>query len=409
MNIDFCEFVGHKIWVLADQTIGEVVHKFAHHDFDFMAVREGDAVLGLCSKRDVGILLGSKYGFSLFAAKPIREHLRPTPIFISTETPVHEVFTAVFAREEETFYDDILLLGTSGEFLGLIFTQTLIKLQNRFHLDSIRLLEAQSELIRQKNEQIEADLCLSRELQLALLPLSYPTFPPRSPNLAGIIRFCHFYRPFGIVGGDFFHFKKLSDSSAALFIADVMGHGVRSAIVAAMLRTLLEDLPMEKFSDPAGLISHINRSMTKILLEAGNSGLFATALALHIDAETQFMRYASAAHPLPLHVQNRHRRVVTLEHSNPGTVLGVFDQAIFVNQESSYERGDSVLAFTDGIIEVEDAAGHEFDRGQLGQAVMCTLDRPVDDMIEAILTQARAFSATGEFTDDVCIVGVDLS
>jgi CBS domain-containing protein len=103
MVIDFREIVGHRFCVRADQTIGEVVQAFAHHDFDFMAVLDGNAVLGLCSKRDVGILLGSKYGFSLFANRPIRDHLRPKPIFVKVETPAHEVFTAVFAREKEAF------------------------------------------------------------------------------------------------------------------------------------------------------------------------------------------------------------------------------------------------------------------------------------------------------------------
>ena len=137
MVIDYREIVGHKSCVWADQTIGEVVQVFAHHDFDFMAVLDGNAVLGLCSKRDVGILLCSKYGFSLFANRPIRDHLRPKPVFVRVGTPAHEVFTIVFARGEEAFYDDVLLLDPSGGFLGLIFTQSLIKLQNRFHLDSV--------------------------------------------------------------------------------------------------------------------------------------------------------------------------------------------------------------------------------------------------------------------------------
>ena len=124
MVIDYREIVGHKSCVWAEQTIGEVVQVFAQHDFDFMAVLDGNTVLGLCSKRDVGILLGSKYGFSLFANRPIRNHLRPKPVFVKVETPVHEVFTTVFAREEEAFYDDVLLLERTGGFLGLIFSIT---------------------------------------------------------------------------------------------------------------------------------------------------------------------------------------------------------------------------------------------------------------------------------------------
>jgi serine phosphatase RsbU (regulator of sigma subunit) len=374
-----------------------------------MAVLDGNAVLGLCSKRDVGILLGSKYGFSLFANRPIRDHLRPKPIFVKVETPAHEVFTAVFAREKEAFYDDVLLLGPSGEFLGLIFTQTLINLQNRFLLESIRLLEEQGKEISRKNEQIEADLCLSRELQQALLPLSYPSFPARSPGGADTIRFHHFYRPLGIVGGDFFHIKKLSSQAVGIFIADVMGHGVRSTMVTAMLRSLLEELSDEGYKDPAGLLDHINQKLTRILIEAGKDILYATALYLVVDAGQQSIQYASAGHPLPIHVQARKNRVETLGHSNPGTVLGMFGEAVFFNAEAIYEAGDSIILFTDGIVEVEDSAGKEFGRTCLCEATRSVIGSPVNEVIDAMISRSKGFAAKGEFTDDVCVVGIDLA
>ena len=409
MVIDYREIVGHRFCVRAEQSIGEVVQLFAHHDFNFMAVLDGTTVLGLCSKRDLGILLGCKYGFSLFANRPIRDHLRPKPVFVRVETPIHEVFTTVFTRGEEAFYDDVLLLDSSGRFLGLIFTQTLIKLQNRFHLDNIRLLEKQSNEISRKNEQIEADLCLSRELQQALLPLSYPSFPPRSPDGADTIRFHHVYRPLGIVGGDFFHIRKLSDQTVGIFIADVMGHGVRSTMVTAMLRTLFEEFPEEGYKDPAGLLDHINQKLTRILIDAGKDILYATALYLVVDAEQQSILYASAGHPLPIHVQVRKNCVENLVHSNPGTVLGMFDDTVFFNNEAHYELGDSVILFTDGITEVEDSAGKEFGRTGLCEAASNVIGHPVSEVIDAMLSQSKGYAAKGEFTDDVCVVGIDLA
>ncbi len=409
MVIDYREIVGHKSCVWADQTIGEVVQVFAHHDFDFMAVLERNTVLGLCSKRDVGILLGSKYGFSLFANRPIRNHLRPKPVFVRVGTPAHEVFTTVFARGEEAFYDDVLLLGPSGGFLGLIFTQSLIKLQNRFHLDIIRLLEEQGKEISRKNEQIEADLCLSRELQQAFLPLSYPNFPSRSPGGADTIRFHHFYRPLGIVGGDFFYIKKLSSQTVGIFIADVMGHGIRSTIVTAMLRALLEELPEEGYKNPAGLLDHVNQKLTRILIEAGKDILYATALYLVVDAEQQSIQYASAGHPLPIHIQVSEKRVEALVHSNPGTVLGMFGDTVFFNNEAHYELGDSLILFTDGIIEVEDSAGKEFGCACLCEATRSVIGHPVNEVIDAMVSRSKGFAAKGEFTDDVCVVGVDLA
>jgi len=409
MAVDLRGLVGHGFWVPADQTVGEVFETFSAHDFDFFGVRDGDAVLGICSKRDVGMLLGSKYGFSLFAPKPIRKHLLPQATCVTLGTPIHEVFAVVFAREEDRFYDDVVLLGREKEFLGLIFTQTLVKLQNRFHLESIRLLERQAQEISLKNEQIEEDLRMSRELQQALLPVSYPKFAPRRPAQADMLRFHHDYRPLGLVGGDFFHVEKVSETAAGVFIADVMGHGARSAIVTAMLRAMLEEFAEGEFNDPAGLLGHINRKLTRILQQAGNGALYATALYVLVDAESLAVRHASAGHPAPIHVRGRLGYAEALKHPNPGTVLGVFEGAEFFNHETAYEPGDAIITFTDGITEVEDASGLEFGLARVCAAISAAIGRPTPEIFQALTRQALDFAGSGGFADDVCLVGIDLA
>jgi serine phosphatase RsbU (regulator of sigma subunit) len=409
MSVDLRELVGHRLWVPASRTVGEVFEQFSAHDFDFFGVLdEGGGVLGICSKRDVGMLLGSKYGFSLFAPKPIRKHLLPKAACVMLGTPVHEVFAAVFAREEECFYDDVILLGPAGEFLGLIFTQTLVKLQNRFHLESIRLLERQAREISLKNGQIEEDLRMSRELQQALLPTSYPTFAPRPPSPVEALRFHHYYRPLGLVGGDFFHVEKVSETAAGVFVADVMGHGARSAIVTAMLRAMLEELGADEFNVPAGLLSHINRKLTRILREAGNGALFATAQYVLADAGGRALCHASAGHPAPIHLRARLGRAEALAHPNPGTVLGVFEDAAFFNHETAYEAGDRLIVYTDGIAEVEDAVGREFGLARVCAAISAVADRPMPAVFAALAGQALAFAGPDGFADDVCLVGVEL-
>ncbi len=403
------DLISHNNWVQADQSLGLVFQVFTNHDFDFMAVQEGGAVLGLCSRRDVGMSLGSKYGFSLFASKPVREHVLPNPVFVKIGTSINEVFTAAFARGEEAFYHDVILLDSQGGFLGLITTQTLVKLQNRHHLENIRLLERQSREISLKNEQIEEDLRLSRELQQALLPACYPVFPPRSPGSADRLRFHHYYRPYGIVGGDFFHVKKLDYGSAGVFIADVMGHGVRSALVTAMLRAMLGELAENEFKDPAILVGHVNRELCKILSQVEETALFATALYVMVDTESQRFRYATAGHPLPIHVRRHKGHGEPLEHPEPGTVLGVFGGVAFVNGEASYDPGDSLILFTDGISEAANADGEEFGLARLCAALAISSGLPIREAFAKLIAQAESFTGLGGFTDDICLVGIDLA
>jgi sigma-B regulation protein RsbU (phosphoserine phosphatase) len=130
-----------------------------------------------------------------------------------------------------------------GRFLLLtVFRDITVRKQaeDRERKVNEELARSQAEL-RKKNEILEDDLKMARDIQQAILPQQYPTFPPGVDEASSLLRFAHRYHPTGQVGGDFFNVLALSDSQAGLFICDVMGHGVRSALVTAMVRGLVED------------------------------------------------------------------------------------------------------------------------------------------------------------------------
>ena len=97
-----------------------------------------------------------------------------------------------------------------------------------------------AEELRRRNQELEEDLEMARELQGALMPRDYPSFSdPRAQGSA--LRFSHIFNPSAVVSGDFFDIIKLSDTAAGIFICDVMGHGVRAALVAAIVRALVSE------------------------------------------------------------------------------------------------------------------------------------------------------------------------
>ena len=77
--------------------------------------------------------------------------------------PIGDVLRAVFARPDENFYDDVLLVDENGGFLGFIATETLFKVQNALLLTNIRELEERDREIRRKNEQMETDLRMATD------------------------------------------------------------------------------------------------------------------------------------------------------------------------------------------------------------------------------------------------------
>src|SRR5690606_27287299 len=113
------------------------------------------------------------------------------------------------------------------------------------------------------------------------------------------LNFCHRYLPTTTLGGDFFDVLALSDTMAGVFICDVMGHGVRSALVTAMMRALVgERTPVTV--DPGQFLTELNRHLLFILPQT-DTPMFASAFYVVIDVEKGLVSYANAGHPSPLY------------------------------------------------------------------------------------------------------------
>lgn len=174
--------------------LGEVYDVLNPNAIESIAVLHGETLVGVCSRTRLDVLLGQHYGYVLFAKTPAGDHLSTDYLKVTTDTPTTEVLTRVFSRSEDQFYDDVVLVDPHGGFLGFIEMQTLIILQNRFFMQSITQLENQQAEFNRKNRQMENDLLLARQVQLALLPQEFPTFPPGVDPSQNRIRFYHHYQ-----------------------------------------------------------------------------------------------------------------------------------------------------------------------------------------------------------------------
>lgn len=92
----------------------------------------------------------------------------------------------------------------------------------------------------EKNLLMEEDLKMARELQMTFLPEHFPTLPSGATEAASAIKYCSIFHPTSSMSGDFYNVVSVSDTAVGVFICDVMGHGVRAALVSAMMRALEE-------------------------------------------------------------------------------------------------------------------------------------------------------------------------
>lgn len=265
------------------------------------------------------------------------------------------------------------------------------------------------EALRKKNEQMEDDLKMAREIQQTMLPQQYPIFPKEAVASESHFRFSHRYLPTGAVGGDYFNVLALSDTEAGVFICDVMGHGVRSALIAAMVRALVEELkPLG--GDPGRLLTQLNRDLCAILKHTGSPTLI-TAFYLVADAGKRQLRYANAGHPKPLLV---HRSTASLEalvneggKSEPA--LGLFEQAFYGTSQRPLADADLVMLFTDGLYEVEGTGQQLYTQEMLVDAVRRRAKLPAAELFDELLAEIKEFALGQDFMDDVCLVGMEVA
>ena len=337
-SIDLRTLVSHRTATQSVASMESVSEIFKNGPANFMAVLDGERLLGMCSRQETAALLGGRYGFSLWARKPIGEHLCKQETRIEVAMPIGDVLRAVFARPDKNFYDDVLLVDESGGFLGFIATETLFKVQNALLLTNIRELEERDRVIRHKNEQMETDLRMATELQQALMPNTYPSFPSESKGVTAL-RFYHRYLPASMMGGDFFYIARHSDDTAGICICDVMGHGVRAALITAMLRALIETHAAEA-ADPGRFLTELNNEFTRIMKQTGTL-VFATVLYCVINIRERDARFARAGHPAPLRVRRTAGEVQTVAsgEGSSGPAMGLIPNAQFKTTQAKLAPG----------------------------------------------------------------------
>jgi serine phosphatase RsbU (regulator of sigma subunit) len=262
--------------------------------------------------------------------------------------------------------------------------------------------------LREKNEQMEEELKMAHELQMALLPQQFPSIPRGEAPTESEIKFSSFYYPMAAVSGDFFTVNRLSDTAVAVFIADVMGHGVRAGLITAMLSVLVEKFSASA-ADPAVMLTNINRGLVAILKNT-DSNLFVTGFYLIADAARSRILYANAAHPEPLLLHRLRGELEELSaNGSGGPALGLFDDAPYRTCECPLALDDFIMLFTDGLFEVESPDFELYSRERLTAAVRERVRLPSAKMLAELLGEIRRFSERTEFSDDVCIVGMDVT
>jgi sigma-B regulation protein RsbU (phosphoserine phosphatase) len=359
-------------------------------------------------------LLG-KTDFDLFPREAAEKYWRDDLIIMERGETMEITEESKPIGSSEKDYHHVIktpLRDESGKVIGLqgMFWDITekIRAEEQIRRTTMELGRSREEL-RVKNTLMEESLRMAREIQLTMLPQQYPVFPAGVPAEQSALKFVHRYQPAETVSGDFFNVIALSDTEVGVFICDVTGHGVRAALVTAMIRALVEELKPHSH-DPGIFLRKLNSDLCNILKTTG-SPMLTTAFYLVANWQTGTMRFANAGHPKPLLVNRSNDKIEALAntcgHGQPA--LGLFDDPPYETSEVKIAPGDFVMLFTDGLYEVQGSNEELYSQQRLVVDMKNLIQKPAGELFDALLEAVRAFSISHEFEDDVCLVGMEFA
>lgn len=265
-----------------------------------------------------------------------------------------------------------------------------------------RATELAAEL-QEKNEIYEEELHLAREIQHAFTTREFPQVADAMRRIG----FGSRYVPISGLAGDFFEVIPLRHDCAGVLICDVMGHGVRSALIVAMLRGLLEK-QRSLAADPGAFLQGLNEGLAAIL-ERAKTTMFATAFYGVVDLSEGVFTCACAGHPGPVidGPGGVHQIATARDQRGPG--LGLTRNAVYPVTSMPLDEIRRMILFTDGVLEAENQDGEPFFEKRLIEIIENHSGDTLDHLLEDILTSVLEFSQARQFDDDVCLLGMEVS
>mgnify|MGYP001063199686 CR=1 FL=1 len=255
-----------------------------------------------------------------------------------------------------------------------------------------------------KNTQMEQELSLARKMQQTLATARFPQIFASNPQSQ--IHAAYIYQPSEHLSGDFFLLSPIDETHFGVFICDVMGHGVRSALVTVVIRGLLEEQRSE-LSKPTALFERLNKVLSR-LAQDPDFPRFVTAAYAYFDIEKRTVEVVSAGHIPIIALSPNNPEQQILVH-DPDPALGMIEDVTFHTTLSAIYPNSLYILSTDGLLEQENKAGEPFGFDRILEAV-----RPQNRKIDAnasLKSLEQALQAHAEdlpITDDICAVGVSI-
>jgi serine phosphatase RsbU (regulator of sigma subunit) len=245
-----------------------------------------------------------------------------------------------------------------------------------------------------ERERVEQELLVARRIQQASLPKEVPTLEGWQIN--------PYYRPAREVGGDFYDFHLLSEGRQGLVVGDATGKGVPAALVMSTTCGMLQAVSQAiDSSSPGEVLERVNETLVARI----PPNMFVTCFYAILDPNSASLSYANAGHDLPY---LRRRGGDTQELRARGMPLGLIPGMSYEEKGTVLDVGDSVLLYTDGLVEAHDPEGEMFGFPRLGARVAEHVEEAA--LGDHLLEELYFFVGEGwEQEDDITLLTLERS
>ncbi len=241
---------------------------------------------------------------------------------------------------------------------------------------------------QESKRRLEHELTIASQIQGNFLPTTLPEIPG--------LEFSASLKPAFLIGGDFYDVQPIN-GGLAIMLGDVAGKGIPAAMLTALIHATLKS-ESQHHTHPGGLLSSINHL---IYGELDRSETFITAFLAVLQTDPLQLDYASAGHTTTLLWRSQHEDVV--QFPSTGLPLGVSPDIQFTQQQISFDRGDVLLLYSDGITEAENAQGRVFGTQALIDLLMAGYPAPLEKQLAMILTALDLHRGDIPLRDDVAL------
>lgn len=283
-------------------------------------------------------------------------------------------------------------LTSSGEIRDL--TETFSNMLDQIEDYSTRmedLVRARTDTLTRTNAVMVKERKLAQKIQDAIVPQSFPQDGP--------LRVAAAYLPMEDLGGDFFDVFQRGPGQWSVVIADVSGHGVPAALVTTMVKISL-GLHGRESTSPSQVLEEVNRELCAAI---GDIKRYATMLLVHLDLNKGTLEFCSAGHNELVVVRASADREVFGPNSG---IVGMRTDEVFLTTVIPFAPGDSLVLFTDGLIEARGKDHGEFGFPRLLGLIDRHAPHGPDVLVAALKEEVLEFVEGRSRQDDIAVVGL---